>query len=161
MERFITAVERIAGLFLGVVALITFAEALLRYAGVAHIPDGFVFDQLLQGIAICWGIATATYADRHVTVDVLHSFAAAGLRRALDTVAYTLNFLFLAAFGVMINFKVYATLKAGERSVELGMPMWIGYALAAAGIVVTVVLAAVRWWEVVSGRATTGKAQGG
>lgn len=152
MERFITAVERIAGAFLGLVAVLTFLEAALRYTSLGHIPDGFVLDQLLQGIAICWGIATATYADRHVTVDVLHSFASAGVRRVLDVVAYTLNLLFLAAFAVMINVKVWNTLKAGERSVEIGLPLWVGYFLAAAGIAVAVVLAALRWYQVALGR---------
>ena len=47
-------------------------EAVLRYGFNTHIPDGFVIGQTMQGIAICWGIATATYADRQITVDILY-----------------------------------------------------------------------------------------
>jgi TRAP-type C4-dicarboxylate transport system permease small subunit len=149
VNRFIVAVERVAGAFLGLVAAITFAEALLRYTVAKHIPDGFILGQMLQGIAICWGIGTATYADRHVTVDALYTVLNARWKRIFDVTAYTLNLLFFAAFGFMISFKVYDILKAGERSIDLNLPIWAGYLLASIGIVVTLVLAGARWWQVV------------
>jgi TRAP-type C4-dicarboxylate transport system permease small subunit len=149
VNRFIAAVERTAGAFLGLVAAITFVEALLRYTVAAHIPDGFIIGQTLQGVAICWGIATATYADRHVTVEVLYLASGPRLRRAIDIAAHTLNLLFFAAFGFMMTFKVYDILNAGERSIDLALPIWIGYSLAAVGIMVTFVLATLRWWQVV------------
>ncbi|OGA09806.1 MAG: hypothetical protein A3D95_01970 [Betaproteobacteria bacterium RIFCSPHIGHO2_12_FULL_69_13] len=149
MNRFIAAVERTAGAFLGLVAAITFGEALLRYTVAGHIPDGFILGQTLQGVAICWGIATATYADRHITVDVLYAVAGARLRYAIDVAAYSLNLAFFAVFGFMMTFKVYDILKAGEKSIDLALPIWIGYSLAAVGIMVTLVLAGLRWWQVV------------
>lgn len=149
MNCFISAVERTAGAFLGLVAAITFAEAALRYTIAGHIPDGFILVQTLQGVAICWGIATATYADRHVTVEVLYTVASTRLRYAIDVAAYTLNLMFFAAFGFMMTFKVYDILKAGERSIDLNLPIWIGYLFASLGIMVTLVLAAARWWQVV------------
>ena len=149
MNRFIAAVEVTAGAFLGLVAAITFAEALLRYTVAKHIPDGFILGQMLQGIAICWGIAAATYADRHVTVDALYTVVGARWQRILDVTAYTLNFVFFALFGFMITFKVYDILRAGERSIDLNLPIWAGYVLASAGILVTMVLAGARWWQVV------------
>jgi TRAP-type transport system small permease protein len=134
------------------VAAITFAEALLRYSLARHIPDGFILGQMLQGIAICWGIATTTYADRHVTVDALYTVVGARWQRVFDVTAYTLNFLFFAAFGFMITFKVYDILKAGERSIDLNLPIWGGYLVASLGIMVTLVLAGARWWQVVWNR---------
>jgi len=103
----------------------------------------------LYCVAICWGIATATYADRHITVDMLYAAVNARWRYAIDVAAHTLGLLFFAAFGFMINFKVYDILKAGERSVDLNLPIWAGYLFAAAGILITFVLAGVRWWQVV------------
>ena len=100
-------------------------------------------------MAICWGIATATYADRHITVDVLYAVAGARLRYAIDVAAYSLNLAFFAVFGFMMTFKVYDILKAGEKSIDLALPIWIGYSLAAVGIMVTLVLAGLRWWQVV------------
>jgi TRAP-type C4-dicarboxylate transport system permease small subunit len=149
VQRFIAAVERTAGAFLGLVAAITFAEALLRYAFARHIPDGFILGQLAQGIAICWGIAAATYAERHVTVDALYTALGSRGRRVLDIVAYSVNLAFFAALGFMLNFKVYDILRAGERSIDLNLPIWAGYLVAALGMLVTVILAALRWWQVV------------
>jgi TRAP-type C4-dicarboxylate transport system permease small subunit len=148
VNRFIAAVERTAGAFLGLVAVITFAEALLRYSVARHIPDGFILGQMLQGIAICWGIATATYADRHVTVDALYTVLGARWQRIFDVTAHTLNLVFFAAFGFMISFKVYDILRAGERSIDLNLPIWAGYLVASLGIMVTFVLAGARWWQV-------------
>jgi TRAP-type C4-dicarboxylate transport system permease small subunit len=149
MNGFIGAVERTAGVFLGLVAAITFVEALLRYTVAKHIPDGFIVGQMAQGIAICWGIATATYADRHVTVDALYTVVSARWQRIFDLTAYTVNFVFFALFGFMISFKVYDILRAGERSIDLNLPIWGGYLVASVGILVTVVLAGARWWQVV------------
>jgi TRAP-type C4-dicarboxylate transport system permease small subunit len=149
VNRFITIVEKTAGYCVGALALITFSEAVLRYLFNSHIPDGFVIGQLMQGIAICWGIATATYADRHITVDVVYALVPGWILRIFDVVAYTINLLFMAAFGYAISFKVYDIYLAGEISSEILMPLWIGYTLASIGIVAAVVLSALRWWQVV------------
>jgi TRAP-type C4-dicarboxylate transport system permease small subunit len=149
VERLVTFVERAAGCFIGVLALITFGEAVLRYVFNAHIPDGFIIGQTLQGIAICWGISTATYADRQVTVDILYDFSPGSVRRAFDVAAFTINLLFLALFGYAMTFKVFDILRAGEISSELQIPIWIGYTLASLGIVAAVATAAIRWWQVI------------
>jgi len=148
VNRFITIVEKTAGYCIGFLAVITFSEAILRYVFNSHIPDGFIVGQLMQGIAICWGIATATYADRHITVDVVYAFAPSWMRRIFDAVAYTVNLLFLTTFGYAISFKVYDIFLAGEISSEILMPLWIGYGFASVGILAAVVMAALRWWQV-------------
>jgi TRAP-type C4-dicarboxylate transport system permease small subunit len=152
VNAFVDIVEKTAGYFIGVLALITVAEAVLRYAFNSHIPDGFIIGQTLQGIAICWGIATATYADRQITVDILYELAGASTRRALDVTAHTINFLFMALFGYAMTFKVFDILNAGEISAELRVPIWTGYALASLGVLTAVATAAIRWWQVVSKR---------
>jgi TRAP-type C4-dicarboxylate transport system permease small subunit len=149
VNRFVGIVEKTAGYFIGVLALITVSEAVLRYVFNSHIPDGFVLGQTMQGIAICWGIATATYADRQVTVDILYELAGKSVRRVFDVLAYTVNFLFLALFGYASTFKVFDILHAGEISSELRIPVWIGYTLASLGVLAAVATAGIRWWQVV------------
>ena len=149
MNSFVTIVEKTAGYFIGILALITVGEATLRYGFSSHIPDGFIIGQTLQGIAICWGIATATYADRQISVDVLYEIVGPGLKRAFDTIAHTINLLFMALFGYAITFKVFDILKAGEISAELRIPIWTGYTLASLGILAAVATSAIRWWQVV------------
>jgi len=149
VNAFVTIVERTAGYFIGFLALITVAEAVLRYGFNSHIPDGFVLGQTMQGIAICWGIATATYADRQITVDILYELVGARLKRTFDVAAFTISLLFLCLFAFAITFKVYDILKAGEISAELRIPIWTGYTLASLGILTAVATAAIRWWQVV------------
>lgn len=149
MNRFISIVEKTAGYLLGIVAALTFAEAVLRYVFNSHIPDGFVVGQLMQGVAICWGIATATYADRHITVDILYATGPHWMRRTFDIVGYTLNLLFITGLGAGITYKVYDIYHAGQISSELLVPLWYGYTLASLGVVAAVVLAFFRWWQVV------------
>ena len=105
--------------------------------------------QTLQGIAICWGIATATYADRHISVDVLYEIVGPGLKRAFDAIAHTINLLFMALFGYAITFKVFDILKAGEISAELRIPVSTGYTLASLEILAAVATSAIRWWQIV------------
>lgn len=149
MNRFVAIVEKTAGYFIGFLAIITFTEAILRYVFNRHIPDGFVLGQTMQGIAIFWGIATATYADRQVTVDILYELVGPRLKRAFDIAAYTINLLFLGLFGYAMTFKVYDILRAGEISAELRVPIWTGYTLASLGVLTAVAMAAIRWWQVV------------
>ena len=149
MNAFVSIVEKTAGYFIGILALITVGEATLRYGFNSHIPDGFIIGQTLQGIAICWGIATATYADRQITVDVLYELVGARTRLVFDIVAHTINLLFMSLFGYAITFKVYDILKAGEISAELRIPIWTCYTLASLGILAAVATAALRWWLVV------------
>ena len=149
MDRIITTIEKVAGYAIGFLAIITFSEAILRYVFSSHIPDGFVLGQMMQGIAICWGIATATYADRQITVDLLYLAGTDRMRRVFDIVGYTVNLAFLAAFGYAITFKVFDILDAGEISNDLAIPLWTGYTLASVGIVAAVIMALIRWWEVI------------
>jgi TRAP-type C4-dicarboxylate transport system permease small subunit len=152
VQRFIDFVEKTAGFFIGFLALITVGEAVLRYGFSKHIPDGFIIGQTMQGIAICWGIATATYADRQITVDILYEMSGRRVRRVMDVLAHTINLLFLSLFGFAMTFKVFDILKAGEISAELRIPIWTGYALASLGILAAVAAAAIRWWQVVISR---------
>lgn len=152
MDRIITVVERTAGYFIGLLAIITFSEAILRYVFVSHIPDGFVVGQMVQGIAICWGIATATYADRHISVDIVYEFSGGVTKRICDITGYSVNLLFLGMFGWAITFKVFDILEAGEISNDLSIPLWTGYTFASIGILAAFAMAAIRWWRVVVGR---------
>jgi TRAP-type transport system small permease protein len=149
MNRFTSLVDKTAGYFIGVVALLTFAEAVLRYVFNSHIPDGFVIGQLMQGIAICWGIATASYANRHIAVDIVYGAVPGGVRRFFDVFGYTLNLAFLTAFSCASVYRVYDIYHAGQISSEILMPLWYGYSVASLGVVAAVILAALRWWQVV------------
>lgn len=149
MEKFVTIVEKIAGYFIGLLAIITFTEAILRYVFNNHIPDGFILGQMMQGIAICWGIGTAVYADRHITVDIVYELASRSIRRIFDTLAQTLSLAFMALFSYGATNKAFDSMQQGDISDELRIPLWIGFMLASAGIAVAFLMSMIRWWRVV------------
>jgi TRAP-type C4-dicarboxylate transport system permease small subunit len=149
MNRIVVIIEKLAGYSVGLLALITVGEAALRYLFAKHIPDGFIIGQTMQGIAICWGIATAVYADRHITVDVLYELGGPKIRRTLDITAQTINLLFMALFGYAMTFKAFDILKAGEISPELRIPIWTGYTIASLGILAALMTTTLRWWQIV------------
>jgi len=149
MNRLVVVIEKLAGYSIGILALITVGEAALRYLFAKHIPDGFIIGQTMQGIAICWGIATATYADRHITVDVLYELAGPTIRRVFDVTAYSINLLFMGLFGYAMSFKAFDILNAGEISPELRIPIWTGYTLASLGILAALITATIRWWQII------------
>jgi len=154
VNRLISFVEKTAGYCIGVLVLVTCSEATLRYVFKSHIPDGFVLGHTVQGIAICWGIATATYADRHISVDIVYAASNRSVRRVLDTIGYSINLLFLALFAYAINYKVLDIMKDGEISSDLGIPLWIGYSAASLGVIATLIMGGLRWWQVVRGGPT-------
>ncbi|MGE3246610.1 MAG: TRAP transporter small permease [Beijerinckiaceae bacterium] len=149
LERITTIIEQIAGYFIGILAIITFTAAVLRYVFNSFIPDGFIVAQTLQGIAICWGIGTAIYADRHITVDLIYASAGQTYRRICDVTAQVLNLLFMVLFAYASVFKVFDIRAAGEISDDLRFPLWFGYSLAMAGIVAALLLAGIRTWQVI------------
>ena len=151
MNKLVDCIETVAGYAVGFLALITFSEALLRYFFSKSIPDGFVLGQMMQGIAICWGIAAANYADRHITVDVVWEFLGPKARWVMDSVAHTIHLFFMGLFGYASSYKVFDILKAGEISSDLRIPIWTGYSLAAIGVVAAFLMAFVRWLQIVFG----------
>ncbi len=151
MNKIVEIIDKIAGYAIGFLALITFSEALLRYFFSKSIPDGFVLGQMMQGIAICWGIATANYADRHITVDIIWEFLGPRAQWVMDSVAHTIHLCFMALFGYASSYKVFDILKAGEISSDLRIPLWTGYSLAAIGVVAALLMATIRWAQIVFG----------
>lgn len=152
MDRFILAVEKIAGAFLGVVAALTFASAVLRYGFATGIPDGFFLACMFQGIAIFWGIASTTYEGKHIAVDILWEMSGPRGRRAIDVLATLITAAFLVVFAWMLYYKVVSTYEGNQISSEVGFQIWPYYVLASLGIACAAVLALIRAWRAASGR---------
>ena len=87
MKRLFSAIETVAALFLLLIALLTAGNVLLRYAFSVQIPDWFDGTQMLQGIAMFWGIALATYYGTHIGVDILWEHLGPRGKRRVDLLA--------------------------------------------------------------------------
>lgn len=153
MKRLFSAIETVAALFLLLIALITTANVLLRYAFSVQIPDWFDGTQMMQGIAMFWGIALATYYGTHIGVDIVWEHLGLKGRRRMDLLATTLTAAFLVPLAWMVWVKVGGT--GSQGTMDLRLPLQWFYSVAAVGASVTAVLALVRLVHLWQGRAAS------
>ncbi|MFV0244811.1 MAG: TRAP transporter small permease [Qingshengfaniella sp.] len=124
MPRLITAIEMIAGLFLGLIALLTVTEAVMRYALGMRVPDAYAFATALQGIAIAWGIACTTWMRRHITVDAFWELAPPRVQAAMNVFASAVTFVAMSMLMGMLWRKTGQSMVSGEVSNDLMWPLW-------------------------------------
>jgi len=143
-NRFAAAAERVAGLFLGLVTALTFATVALRWAFSVGIPDSYDVSRNLLGIVTFWGIAMTGFRGEHITVDLVWGALPPGGRRALDVLSSLFTLLCMAVFAGAMAVKVIGTRASGETTYDLSLPIWPFYALAWAGLAVSVLLVILR-----------------
>lgn len=142
MKRLITLTEYTAGLFLLLMALLTFSNILVRELFATQIPDWFDFSKQMQGIAIFWGIALATYRGGHICVDIVWEHLGRRGKLALDLFATTLTTACLAVTAWMVWTKWAST--GTQTTNDLRIPLVYFFAVAAAGATAAAFLGAVR-----------------
>lgn len=142
MKRLLSATELVAAFFLLAIAVLTAGNVLLRDLFAIQIPDWFDGARMLQGIALFWGVALATYYGSHICVDALWEHLGPPARRRLDIVATLLTLAFLVPLAWMVWVKVAGT--GTQGTMDLRMPLWVFYAVASVGTTVAVLLALVR-----------------
>ncbi len=142
MKRLFSAIETMAALTLLLVAVLTAGNVLVRYAFSTQIPDWFDGSQMLQGIAMFWGIALATYYGTHIGVDIVWEHLKPAGQRRMDLVATTIAAAFMIPLAWMVWVKVAGT--GSQGTMDLRLPLQWFYSVAAVGATVAAVLALVR-----------------
>lgn len=150
MRRFLAAAETVAAFFLLLIALLTAGNVLLRDLFSVQIPDWFDGSRMIQGIALFWGVALATYYGSHICVDVLWEHLRPARQRWLDVAATLIVLAFLLPLAWMVWVKVSSTGTQGTS--DLRLPLVWFYSAAALGATVAAVLAAVRLVLLLRGR---------
>jgi TRAP-type C4-dicarboxylate transport system permease small subunit len=144
MERVILWVERIAGSSLAAVALLVFAAVVMRDVAGANLPDSFDFSRYLQGIAIFWGLAVATYRNDHILVDVVYELGRERLRRVIDLIGTSVTLAFMLLFAYKLVERFPSVIGESQLTSDIGLPVWPFYAVAALGIVAAAVVGLIR-----------------
>ena len=137
-----------ATILLGVTALI-FASVLLRYFFNFPIPDTNDISRLSLGVALMGGIALASYAGRHITMDTVWLAVGSRGKYWIDVTATLITSLALAALANAIIGRVVEVWSSNEGTFDLGLPLWCFYGLTAIAAVFAVVLSVVRLVDVV------------
>ena len=150
MKRLLAITENIAASFLLAIALLTAGNVALRDLFSLQIPDWFDGSKQLQGIALFWGIAIATYRGGHICVDVLWEHLGERGKRRIDLFATVVTLAFLATMAWMVWVKVGGT--GTQASSDLRLPLVWFYAVGAAGASVAALLGALRAIELARSR---------
>jgi len=148
MKRLLSLTETMAAIFLLAIALLIATNVFLRDVLSIQIPDWFDGSKLLQGIALMWGFAIATYYGSHICVDVVWEHLDRNGQRALDVLSTVVTMTFLGATAWMVWFKVLST--GSQTTSDLQLPIVYFYSVAALGVVAAAVLAALRVARLVS-----------
>jgi TRAP-type C4-dicarboxylate transport system permease small subunit len=145
MDRWVLRTEQAAGFFLAAISCLTFVSVALRYLVGFAIPDGFDTSRLMLAVTIFWGIASTGYRNEHIQVDILWQAAPPRGRLAIDLVATAISLGFIAVFAwMLIAVKVPDSIRSGEATFDLRLPVWPFHLLAALGIVFATVLLVIR-----------------
>ena len=155
VQKAISGIETLAGLFLAFVAALTFASVILRYLLSFPIPDSFDIGRLMIGVVVFWGIAVAGYRDEHIRMDVLWTLVGARGKRLIDTFATACSLLAMAVFARMLVRKIVVTYETTSQTFDLRLDIWPFYALAWIGIVAATILLALRLWRLLRPRVDT------
>lgn len=153
MKRLLSVVETMAALSMLLIAVLTAGNVLLRYTFSMQIPDWFDGSQMLQGIAMFWGIALATYYGTHICVDLLWEHLKPPGRRWLDLLATAVTLAFLAPMAWMVWVKVAGT--GSQGTMDLRLPLQWFYSVGAVGACVAALLALVRLVQLWQGHAAS------
>ncbi len=155
VDRFIDGIEQTAAIFLAAVTALVFFSIMLRAFFNYAIPDWYDFSRLMLGVMIFWGIAGASYHNRHIKVDVLWEWAGPQIRRWIDIAASLILLAFLIAFSVMLIEKVQSGYMSHEATFDLRVVIWPFHLAAALGIFAATVLMVVRVVRLLQGKDDT------
>ena len=150
MDRLVRMVEGTAGFLLLTIAVATFVTVMLRKFLNYSPPDWFDLAQLLLGISMFWGIASACYRNGHIVVDLVWEFLSSRGRRSLDLTATSILLVFMAALTLMLADAIRDTATGNVLTMELKLPLWPFHLLAGAGILAGTILTAVRLFRLCS-----------
>src|SRR5262245_16950011 len=140
MELMVRIIERIAGLFLALVALLIFASVVLRYGFSINLPDAFDFSAYLQGIAIFWGLAVTTYRGGHISVDLFWEAAGTRGKWLIDLFACAAVTVFFALFALRLFVRLPSVVDSNQVTNDLAVPIWPFYFAASLGVLGCVVV---------------------
>lgn len=144
LRLFAARIEAAAAIIMGLVTLLIFVSAFMRYIAGAPIPDAHDFGRLALGIAIFWGASIVNFSGAHISVDLLHAAVGPGVRRAMDIFATAIVLVAFGTLTVMMGTNAADVFSTGEYSYDLRLPIWPAYWLMVAGCGLATLVTALR-----------------
>ena len=144
IDRTAKKIETVSGVMLGLMTVLIFLTAMVRYLMPFTLPDGYDISRLLLGISVLWGLAAACCHNEHIKVDIFCSVLSPWARRKVDIFAESLVLCFVVLFAWKLFGTVEKTYLSNEETFDLGLAIWPAYALAWLGVLAAALMALLR-----------------
>jgi TRAP-type C4-dicarboxylate transport system permease small subunit len=131
----------IAACALVIMSLVTVADVLLRYLLNRPVRGSYDLVECALVVFVFHGIATVFLDRKNIVIDVIDGIASAGLRTALIRISDVLQIAVLALFAWAMLSPARQAFDYGDRKLELGLPVYVIWLFALAGIAGTIVCA--------------------
>lgn len=144
MKRVVAFLEYVGGGLLFIVMVLITVSAFCRYALNAPLLDSDDLARLLLLPAIFFGLAGACHHGEHIQVDLLWEALGPRGRRLLDRFSLLVMTVCVGAMAYAAVRRVFDIQASRVGTYELRLPLWPFFALASAGLVLSVVVLARR-----------------
>ena len=105
-------------------ALLTFVDVIGREVFRRPIPPKVELTELLMGLTVYLGFGLTTITRGHIRVDIVVMYLPVRVRAVLDTFAYAISFLFVAALSWRLWDRMLVKMEKGDVTQLLGLQTW-------------------------------------
>jgi TRAP-type transport system small permease protein len=134
LERLRVAQLRLAAAALVVMMCVTIVDVFLRYVFNSPIRSSYDMVEAMMVLFVFNGMSTALLRRRNIVIDLIDSFVARSVVSFLIRLSDLLTILTLALFIYAMTTPALQSYGYGERKLELGLQIWILWAVALIGI---------------------------
>ncbi len=141
IERLQRAQLRLAATALVVMMLATVADVFFRYAFNKPLRISYDLTESMMVIYVFNGIAGVFLKRRNIAIDLVDSLVGSSVVRYLAIAADGVSILCLGLLGWSMIGQAMQAFQYGDRKIELGLPIYVLWAFALAGIAGTILCA--------------------
>jgi len=124
-----------------VMSLVTVADVLLRYLLNRPVRGSYDLVECTLVVFVFHGIATVFLNRQNIVIDLIDGIASAGLRTALIRISDVVQIAVLALLAWAMLSPAWQAFDYGDRKLELGLPVYVIWIVALAGMAGTLVCA--------------------
>ena len=124
-----------------VMSLVTVVDVALRYLLNRPVRGSYDLVECALVVFVFHGLATVFLNRQNIVIDLIDGVASAGVRTALIRVSDVLQIAVLGLFGWAMLTPAWQAFDYGDRKLELGLPVYIIWIFALAGMAGTIVCA--------------------
>jgi TRAP-type C4-dicarboxylate transport system permease small subunit len=136
-EKLKNAQLKLAMLALGVMMMVTVLDVTLRYVFGTPIHGSYDIVEATLVVFVFHGLAACFFARQNIVIDLIDSVVSDRVATILIRISDVVTVLLLALIIWAMASPAHQAFEYGDRKLELGLQIWILWAIAIAGLVGT------------------------